>query len=167
MEIADKCPVHRTLTSEIEIRTVEERWLRRSAWPSAFLKRASQRETGQDTEILWEIRKPKVSRAHLKSRSESLSCQCINMTKLAALVVVSGVVGATDCQRIAEPSTISVHELHTVAHAQGLPIQNFEDQSLIDSWRERYRRSVFCCSIYCERVGWTVGSARRLGSTLP
>jgi putative redox protein len=25
MEIADKCPVHRTLTSEIEIRTVEER----------------------------------------------------------------------------------------------------------------------------------------------
>jgi putative redox protein len=24
MEIADKCPVHRTLTSEIEIRTVEE-----------------------------------------------------------------------------------------------------------------------------------------------
>ena len=114
-----------------------------------------------------EIRKLKVSRAHLKSRSESLSCQCINMTKLAALVVVSGVVGATDCQRIAEPSTISVHELHTVAHAQRLPIQNFEDQSLIDSWRERFRRSVFCCSIYCERVGWTVGSARRLGSTLP
>jgi putative redox protein len=25
MEIADKCPVHRTLTSEIEIRTVEDR----------------------------------------------------------------------------------------------------------------------------------------------
>ena len=24
MEIADKCPVHRTLTSEAEIRTVEE-----------------------------------------------------------------------------------------------------------------------------------------------
>ena len=24
-EIADKCPVHRTLTSEIDIRTVEER----------------------------------------------------------------------------------------------------------------------------------------------
>jgi len=25
LEIADKCPVHRTLTSEVEIRTVEER----------------------------------------------------------------------------------------------------------------------------------------------
>jgi len=25
LEIADKCPVHRTLTSEIDIRTVEER----------------------------------------------------------------------------------------------------------------------------------------------
>jgi putative redox protein len=25
LEIADKCPVHRTLTSEIEIRTVEQR----------------------------------------------------------------------------------------------------------------------------------------------
>jgi len=25
MEIADKCPVHRTLTSEIDIRTVERR----------------------------------------------------------------------------------------------------------------------------------------------
>ena len=25
MEIADKCPVHRALTSEIEIRTVEEK----------------------------------------------------------------------------------------------------------------------------------------------
>jgi putative redox protein len=25
IEIADKCPVHRTLTSEIDIRTVEER----------------------------------------------------------------------------------------------------------------------------------------------
>ena len=25
LEIADKCPVHRTLTSEIEIRTVERR----------------------------------------------------------------------------------------------------------------------------------------------
>jgi len=24
MEIADKCPVHRTLTSEIDIRTVEQ-----------------------------------------------------------------------------------------------------------------------------------------------
>ena len=76
-------------------------------------------------------------------------------------------VEVTGCQRIAEPSTISVHELHTAAHAQGLPIQNFEDQSLIDSCRERYRRSVFCCSIYGERRGWTVGSARRLGSTLP
>ena len=40
-----------------------------------------------------EIRKLKVSRAHLKLRSESLSCQGITMTKLAALVVVSGVVG--------------------------------------------------------------------------
>jgi hypothetical protein len=25
MEIADKCPVHRTLTSEVDIRTVERR----------------------------------------------------------------------------------------------------------------------------------------------
>jgi uncharacterized OsmC-like protein len=25
LEIADKCPVHRTLTSEIDIRTVEQR----------------------------------------------------------------------------------------------------------------------------------------------
>ena len=75
------------------------------------------------------------------------SCGCCR-----ALVEVTG------CQRIAEPSTISVHELHTADHPQGLPIQNFEDQSLIDSCRER-RRSVRCCSIYCERRGWTVGSA--------
>jgi hypothetical protein len=67
---------------------------------------------------------------------------------------------STDCRALDD----LVHELHTAAHAQGLPVQNFEDQSLIDSCRER---SVFCCSIYGERRGWTVGSARRLGSTLP
>ena len=35
MEIADKCPVHRTLTSEVDIRTVE--------WPAELNARLSAR----------------------------------------------------------------------------------------------------------------------------
>jgi len=47
-----------------------------------------------------------------------------------------------------------------VAHAQRLPIQNFEDQSLIDSWRERYRRSVFAVLFIASEL---VGPLAQLG----
>jgi hypothetical protein len=69
------------------------------------------------------------------------------MTKTAMLVIVSGIaVGfvlwafAPEIKGQSTAPNISIQELHALAHQKGLPVQQFEDQSLVFSERNEVKK---------------------------
>ena len=69
------------------------------------------------------------------------------MTKTAMLVIVLGIaVGfvlwsfAPEIKGRSTARNISIQELHALAHQEGLPVQQFEDQSLVFSERDEVKK---------------------------
>ena len=68
------------------------------------------------------------------------------MTKTAMLVIVLGIaVGFVLWAFVPEikgrsTANISIQELHALAHQEGLPVQQFEDQSLVFSERNEVKK---------------------------
>jgi hypothetical protein len=62
----------------------------------------------------------------------------IHLLKIGTLIVALGIAGGTvlwskspAVNRLGTAQMISIQELHALAHLKGLPVQQFEDQSLI------------------------------------
>jgi hypothetical protein len=68
------------------------------------------------------------------------------MSKIAILVIIGIAVGfvmwwkAADLKGEPTAQNISIQELHALAHQEGLPIQHFEDHSLVFTAQEEVKK---------------------------